>query len=277
MSTESGSFGDVLITGTVVYGVAAALAAVLYVYMSMFDYEEKASDDVKTTNLKKRRFIQRMMSFFGALALGAMGLGYLFVLFKIGTVVRSDGVTVNWSYFAFAAVAWSLLGTLHGYFFNLDGYSRRMALGGLWAAAMVLLAVGPLSPHGVKRDVCYGVSVALQAVSIAYLFWFQGKPRALLRIYGWIPAAFVLLAFLLYDVFWFIGYLNLNSSAVELTSRWKAHLAFFFADLCAFVISAVAAFMLYKPERATGGFLPQVDVTLAASSQGLMLDAVASP
>lgn len=250
MAVESGSFGAVLITGTAFFGVLGLLAAALYIYMSSFSYELAAGDSEKDAVHKKRRFAQRMMALFGSSALLVVAFGYLFVLFKVGTFVRSDGYTVNWTYFSFLALAWMLLGLLHGYFFRLDGYSRRVSLGAMWAIAMVLLAVAPVTPHDSKRDLCFAVSVVLQALSLLYVFWFEGMHGPLKHLYGWLAAGPVLVAFVLYDTFWFIGYLNETSFGVVLTSRWKAHLAFLCADLCAFVLSSAAAFFLYRPLRA---------------------------
>jgi len=271
MKVENGSFGGVLIAGTVVFGVVGVLAAILYLYMSAFNYEVQPSDSEKEAVHKKRRFAQRMIALFGSAAAGVVALGYLFVLFIVGTFVRSDGYTVNWTYFSFLALAAGLVGLLHGYFFRLDGYSRRVTLGGMWAVAMVLLAVAPVTPHGSKRDLCFGVSVALQGLSLLYVFWFEGVHGPLKHLYGWLAAGPVVVAFALYDIFWFIGYLNEASSAVVFTSRWKVHLAFFFADLCMYVVSPVVAFLLYRPLRATHDDaieLPTMDAGVSLGSTG---------
>lgn len=273
MGIESNSFGDVLIAGTVTFGVFGVLAAAIFFYMSSFSYEKAKDDTVKERTHKNRRFAQRLMAMFGAAALGVLAAGYLFVLFKIGTLVRSDGQTVNWTYFAFASAAWFLLGLLHSIFFRLDGYSRRVTLGVLFLLPALLLALAPLSPHLDKRNVCFGFAVALQAVSLFFIFWFEGVAGPLKRLYGWIVAAGVLIAFILYDTFFYIGYLNETASAVVLSSRWNAQVAFLIADFLAFVVSAALAFWLYRPKRedeaaAAIAVLPSASAGLAVGPTG---------
>lgn len=270
MGIENNSYGDVLIAGTVTFGVFGLIGAALFFYMSSFNYEHESDDTPKERKHKNRRFAQRLMAMFGASALGVLAMGYLFVLFKIGTLVRSDGQTVNWSYFAFAAAAWFLLGLLHSVFFRLEGYSRRVALAVLFALSPLLLALAPLSPHDDKRDVCFGFAVAFQALSLFFIFWFEGIAGPLKRWYGWVAAAGVVLAFLLYDIFFYIGYLNEVSSAVLLTSRWNAQVAFLIADFLAFVVSAVAALWLYRPKRDgdEAAVLPTAAAALAVGPGG---------
>lgn len=269
-ATEHNSYGNVLIAGTCLFGVVAFLGLGLFLFLSTINYEPVAGDDPRVAKRKERRVQQRLMVMFGTAANGILAAGYLFVLFKIGTLTRSDSYVINWSYFAFAAGAWFMLGLLHSVFFRLEGYARRVALAVLFALPPLLLALGPLSPSESKRDVCYGFAVALQFVSVAYIAWFEGVSGPLKRAYGIIPAGLVLVAFLLYDVFWFIGFLNEDNSAVVLTSRWNAQIAFLFADLLAMIGSAAAAIMLYRPLR-LGAAMPTVEAGFAAGPDGTAL------
>lgn len=247
MSTEGGSLGAVLITETVVWGVLGAIGVVGYLWASSKDERPKPTDDRAAVCAKKVRITRRNMLLYATIGFWAVFVGALLSLFKIGTTERPDDVLiVNWTYLVLTAIAWAALAILHGLYFWFPWFGQTAALAVLWGASFVLLAVGPLSTSNTKRDVCFGLAVALQGLSVVHVLWFQGRMGPLFRLRGWLTVIWVLLAFALFDIFWYIGYLNADRGATQLTSPWKTHLPFFLANVVGLVVSAAVAAWTYK-------------------------------
>lgn len=244
------SYGIVLVVGTAIFGVVALLATALYVYASLFNFEPAAGDSDKAKSRKLRYFGQRLMVMFGAAAAAALAIFYLFALFEIGTFVRKDGYIVNWTYFVGVALAAFCFGLLFAVFIRLEGYSRRVCLGVLLAVPFILFAVAPVTPSYDKRSVLFGIAIVFEAVAFLFAIWFSGKYSPFIRMYGLIPAGLAFIAFVLYDTFFFIGFLNEKSSAVVLNSRWEAQVGFLIADFLMFILAPIACVVLYRNKRA---------------------------
>ena len=254
-----GEMGAVMITGASVFGLLCAAAIGYAVWMFSFDERIQANDDEAKRCRKNIAVARRNMGALIAAGLVPVFLAYLFTLFRVGNATRDDGVTVNYGYFAFISIAWFFLALLHSIYFWFEGNVLRILLGALWTGSMVMLAVGPLFHPHVKRELVFALAVVIQALSLLYIFWFEGVNGPLKRSRGWVAAAGVIAAFVLYDTFWFIGYLNETSSAVIVHTPWKSHLPFFFADICAFVVSVGLAMWLHRPKK----MQPTVSATAA--------------
>lgn len=249
MSVYGAEMGAVLITGVVVYGVSFLASLVVTLWWNSMDQRIQEGDNSATQCMKKIAVARRVMLGLASAALLFVTLAYLLTLFRVGNATRDDGITVNYGYFAVLSVAWFLLALVHSVYFWFEGNVNRLVLGLIWAAAFAMLAVAPLFHPHVKRELVFGLSVALQGGSLLVILWAEGINGPLMRWRGWLAAFFVVAAFVLYDTFWFIGYLNEGSRSVIVHTPWKSQLPFLFADASAFIGSVLVALWFYKPKR----------------------------
>ena len=250
VDVEGNTLGVVLIIETIVWGLLMAAGGVIYVWLASKDERPRASDDRAAVCAKKVRVTRRQMMLYAAIAFAAMFLAALFTLFKIGTHVRpDDAISVNWTYLTLTAAAWVSLALLHGLYFWFPWFGQTAALAAIWGGIFLLLATAPLSTSNDKRDVLFGLAVGLQGLSLIYIIWFSGRWGPMWRWRGWATAAPVIVAFLLFDIFWYIGYLNAQRGATALGAPWETHLPFFIANLCALVVSAAVAAWTYKAKK----------------------------
>lgn len=259
MAVESGSLFIVLLVELIFWGVLLLVGGVYYLWTSSQDERPKTSDARKTICAKKVRILRRDMSLYSTIAYFSMFVAALLVMFEIGTTTRPNGgtETVNWSYLALTAFAWAALGFLHAYYFWFPYFGQTLALALMWWGSFALLAVGPLWNAGQSRDIFFGLAVALQGISLGFIVWFQGRCGPMWRWRGWATAAGVILAVILIDIFWYIGYLNANRSVTAVDHRWVSHMVFFIANALALVVSAAVAAWTYKAKKA------DIDATIA--------------
>jgi hypothetical protein len=249
MTTETGSLLDIYAIGAAWFGFFALAAFGYFVWLSSHSAVKRPEDTPAERCTKKRQIARRSISLLAAGAHLIMFGGYLFPLYEIGTFTRSDGARINWSYFAFNAAGWLLLGFAFSLYFWLRGNLLRVGFGAMIAAGFVLFAVAPLTPTAQKRDVCFGIAVALQGIAVAYAIWFGGRGGPLMRYRGWAVAVLLLIAFVLYDTFWYIGFLNEFRGAVQLTARWQSWAGFFPADALAYTFAIAAAGWMHRPKK----------------------------
>lgn len=258
MAVEGGSLGAVLITEMIFWGVMFLIALIYTVWKFMQDERPAVTDSREAICAKKVRIVRRDMSLYSTLAYVLMFVAALMTYYEIGTTARPNGVqVVNWTYLAITAFAWAALGFLHALYFWFPFFGHTLALALAWWGSFALLAVGPLWVDSTSRDVFFGLAVALQGVSVGLVAFFSGYMGPLWRWRGWVTVVWVLLAFAVFDIFWYIGYQNAQTSATELNSRWKSQLPFFLANVSGLVISAAAAAWTYKAKRA------DIDATIA--------------
>ena len=258
MGVEGGSLGVVLIIEMIFWAAMLVVALAYTVWKFMKDERPATTDSREAICAKKVRIVRRDMSLYSTLAYGLMFVAALMTYYEIGTTERPNGVqVVNWTYLAFTSFAWAALAFLHALYFWFSFFGHTLALALAWWGSFALLAVGPLWVGSTSRDVFFGLAVALQGVSVGLVAFFSGHMGPLWRWRGWVTVIWVLLAFGLVDIFWYIGYQNAQTSATELNSRWKSQLPFFLANVSALVISAVAAAWTYKAKRA------DIDATIA--------------
>jgi len=246
-STETGSIGAVWITAASVWGFIAAMVTAYYLWAMSFDERAKAGESEEAVGAKKVRIVRRQMALYAASSAWIMFFVTLMCEFEIGTLTRSgDVVTINWTYFSLSAAAWAVAAWLHAIYFRFTHAGQNAVLSAMWAVAMVVLGVAPLTTGNTKRDLLYGISVALQGVSVLFIFWFQGRKGPLFRWRGWSTLVWVIVAFVIIDVFWYIGYENAQRKATQLDARWKSQLPFFLGNLCGLVVAASMAAWTYK-------------------------------
>jgi len=265
------TYGVVLAVGTGIFGVVAILAAMLYVYASMFNFEPADGDTPKAKSRKLRYLGQRLMVLFALGSAIALAIAYLLALFVIGTFARKDGYTVNWTYFVGVSIAAFVFGLLYAVFNRIEGYARRVCLGVLFAVPFLFFALAPITPSADKRNVLFGLAIVFEFFVFVFAVWFSGKYSPFIRLYGLIPAGLIFVAFVLYDTFFYIGFLNEASKAVVLDSRWQSQVPFFIADVLLFILTPLACIVLYRNKRATllsGGGV-EAGVAVGAAGAGV--------
>jgi hypothetical protein len=121
---------------------------------------------------------------------------------------------------------------------------------------LMFLSVGPTSCESVKRDASFAMAVVLQGLSLAVALYFSGDAKhgsSFMRRKGWfgvwLSFASVFLTFAVYDIFWYIGYLNVSSSSVVLNAPWKSQLAFLLASVLALPIGGMIDYVFYKAKK----------------------------
>lgn len=257
MGYQTGELLSIDISGAVVFGAIALLSAVVYVVHCNQHNEMSVQDDEKERCRKKKEIGRKYVAGFGALAHATLAVGYCFLLAKVGYYRRDcDEVLVNWTFFAFAAVAFFFVGMMHSLVFWIEGLLNRTAFSALFALSLMFLAVGPTSCVERKRDASFAMAAVLQGVSLAFALYFSGDAKhgsSFMRHKGWLGVwlsfASVVLTFAVYDIFWYIGYLNVSSSSVMLNAPWKSELAFLLASVLALPIGGVIDYVFYKAKK----------------------------
>jgi hypothetical protein len=270
---EGGSLMALAITGAALFGVDALAGLALLLWMAYTHYARKMRGDAPPVACSKRRWRhRRTMAGFTAVAAGAMMFGYLCLQFRAGTYTR-DGLFNNWSYFACDAVAFFFLGLVLAVYFWVPDFLFRLIFAIGMALMGVVLCVASLSSVYAKRMLFFAFAPVLQVAAIAYLVWTGGPRGPIMRMRGWLVAAPIAVAFILYDVFWFLGYMNEPASIVQLNHRWQAHAGFLAADVL-MAGAAVLAIWLHAPRAKTTGdddtemaaMLPAAGVSLGGSA-----------
>lgn len=251
--TETGLLLTVLIVSTVVHGAAAIIASIIYVWLWLLLAPISPNDSDETACAKIARRYRHHMSGMAALGCLALCLASGGMIVHLGTVHRDgDGRKTNWSYFGVGeSVAFLALGGIFGVFFWFSSVLQSVILAGMWAIAMILLGAGAVYSESHQRLFCFIASVIFQGASGLFLFCAgQGLGGMLRSGRGLVAVAKVVVALVLLDVFWYIGYLNAPQAGVRLHDRWISHLVFFIASVVAHICLPLWTGWFYVTEYA---------------------------
>lgn len=284
---ENGDYGTVVLVGLIISAVAGALAWLLHAWLTKFDIskqqwlhptlrtpvEEPEQARCERKILVKRRSITAVM---GAAAF-VLAITYLLVLFKLGKKPR-DGIEINWLYFAGLAITYALVGVVAAMYYWIKDGLHVIACSGFLAIAMICLSTGQLPGSHDQRWVLFGISVVLQAVFVLFITRWPDWKGPMWTLRGWFAAAPMLVAFILYDTFWAIGYPNApNGQSTVYNQRWIPQTSFLVADFLGVIAFGIVVYIFYRPrfrsEKPAGTLMAQqqrteAEMSLLSSPQG---------
>jgi hypothetical protein len=251
--TETGTLLTVLIVSTVVHGASALVATAFYVYLWFNLAPILSTDSDQTVCAKIARRYRHHMAGLAAIGCLALCLASGGMIVHLGTVHRDgDGQRVNWSYFGVGeSVAFAALGGILGVFFWFPSVIQCVILAAIWCVSCILLGAGAVYSETDQRLFCFIASVLLQVSGAVFLFLSGSGFAGVLRSgRGMLAVGKLAVAAALYDVFWYIGYLNRPQDGVHIHTRWIAHLVFFLASVVAHICLPAFAAWFYTTEAA---------------------------
>lgn len=188
----------------------------------------------------------------GLIALAAF---YLLAYYKVGTIeiINHDlKVTLhNWTYFVGAALFHVATAVILATAFHFRSQGATLVLVMFFVASMGFYGAGQLQGFGSKRDICGAFGVFCHVMCV-FVLWY-GNIGAKSRFYsvrGWASILPILVAAIIYVLFWFIGSPNEPSSRATLDSRSGTILAFLLGGDMMFLLANVMAIVLYMSPEA---------------------------
>lgn len=236
---EEGNLFIVLIVACIVTGVIGMVFQALWFWIWFMLTPITGADDKSMVCAKLARRYRRQMCGLGAIACISLALVLAAMIVRLGTVHRSgDNRKVNFSYFAIGeAIAFVALGLSAGVFYWIQSTLNRWILAGMWLAWCVAFGLGALPTDENQRQFFFFFGIAFQVMSLVFMWIASNGFRGLMSVLkGIIPLGMLLMCLVVYDIYWYIGYLNNHQVGLHDRTRWHAHLAWFMASLVAHVV-----------------------------------------
>ena len=254
MIHETGNLLTVLIVHTVTFFCCGIGSAALFLYFwtqipKHYHSLQEAAADV-TIRVRKAMFMCKAV---GCLVLSGVVLA---MIFRIGTVHRSGDPTrlVNYSYFAIGeSVAFATMAMIMTMYYWYDSTSNAAILIVLSALWPVLFGVGALPTHSTQRVVLFSFALVVQ-VGVMVFNFFAARPSFswYMKLHGLVPQGILLVAYVLYDVFWYIGYNNApQKEGPHENRRWVGQLVFLLAAFVAHMVLPAYQLWFYEAPKDT--------------------------
>lgn len=246
---ETGNLLTVLIVQTVTFFCCGLGSAALFLYFwtqipKHYHTRQEAAADA-TIRVRKLMFLCKSV---GCFILSGVALC---MIFRIGTVHRSGDPTrlVNWSYFAIGeSVAFATMAMVMAMYYWYDSTTNAAILVALSAFWPVLFGVGALPTHSTQRVVLFSLALVIQ-VGVMVFNFVAARPSFAwyMKLQGLVPQAILVVAYVLYDVFWYIGYDNApQKNGPHENRRWVAQLVFLLAAFVAHMVLPAYQLWMYE-------------------------------
>lgn len=256
----------VMATELGVFAFVGMLALAAWGIWSVMDEDKGTPAGKLSYQGAKRRGVRHMLGLAGVACM-FMAVASSVALAKIGNLNRGcqtfgcNPQKMNWLMFVFTAVAFAFTGWLYAIFYHFTGLIHKLSLVMAFAGIAAAFGVAELSTFYYKRVVLYAFIILAQVVTSVLLFLFSrssdaDKPSNSLAAFrdmaltyqGIAVHLLIWLGWILYDIFWVIGYPNApNNQTQAFHALWKSLLPFFFANMLIVMWAPAVACATYVP------------------------------
>lgn len=247
--TEHGTNRGVLIAGAVGFTSVGLMGIIAYFLLEVFASVALAVSDSLTKRIDKYlNQGRRQILIGGALGCFAKGLMYILQIYLIGRFERGLSLTIiSYGYWVGAVVASLGVSWAFTVMYRFKAGPSSSILMFFMAASFAMYALAGLPEAAYQRRALGAVAILFQAAAVIDLYFGSEQPHTPFMEWGsWPTTIAIVIAFLHYTIFFWVGQYMMPSSSATLHSRWGTQLGLMAGDFMLHIVAVVFAIVFYN-------------------------------